>query len=426
MKQIMFPDDAQFWYETVRSFGTIDYGGGDFGEILAISEQITEGDYGSWYDAYLAAADRIAAEADDALRSDHRVSARDGLLRASSYYRSADFFLQGHPDDPPHYHAYDRSVECFRHAAALFTVPVQPVAIPYENTTLPGYFYPAGDPAVPGPLVIIHTGYDGPAEEMHFLGAAAGAERGYNVLAFDGPGQGGAIRHQGMVFRPDWENVVGPVIDFALTMPGVDEERIVLWGVSMGGLLAPRAAAFEHRLAAVVAFDGVYDMGLATRRYAGEIPDLEQRLRADADPELDAEYARLIAASPPMRWATRQGQWVFGAPSPRKASAAQLDYNLRDGIAEKIACPALICDAEHDTVAGEGQAKLLFDHLTCPKTFLEFTAEEGADLHCQVGAERLAMGRIYNWLDDTLASHTAAPAPTMRTARPPLPTGAAR
>jgi hypothetical protein len=97
MKQILFPDDAEFWYETQRSFDQIAYGGGDFGEVLVISEQITEGDYGSWYDAYLAAADRIAAEADDALRAGHRVGARDGLLRASSYYRSADFFLQGHP-----------------------------------------------------------------------------------------------------------------------------------------------------------------------------------------------------------------------------------------------------------------------------------------------------------------------------------------
>jgi hypothetical protein len=41
-------------------------------------------------------------------------------------------------------------------------------------------------------------------------------------------------------------------------------------------------------------------------------------------------------------------------------------------------------------------------HLTCPKTILDFTADEGADAHCQVGAERLALARIYNRLDDTL------------------------
>jgi alpha-beta hydrolase superfamily lysophospholipase len=67
-----------------------------------------------------------------------------------------------------------------------------------------------------------------------------GAERGYHVLAFDGSGQGGALHHQHLVFRPGWENVVGPVLGYASTLPGVDGERVALWGLSMGGLL-PRA-----------------------------------------------------------------------------------------------------------------------------------------------------------------------------------------
>jgi hypothetical protein len=104
-----------------------------------------------------------------------------------------------------------------------------------------------------------------------------------------------------------------------------------------------------------------------------------------------------------MRWEMDQAQWVFGAPSARKACAAFLDYHLRDGIAEKIACPALICDAAGDLFFA-GQARQLFDHLTSPKTFLEFTADEGADAHCHVGAQRLALARIINWLDDTLGA----------------------
>ncbi len=403
MRQILFPGDAEFWYETLRSFSHIAYGGADFGEVVAITGRITEGDYDSWYNAWLAAADELAAEARDALRAGHRVSARDGLLRASNYFRSAEFFLHGHPDDPRHYHAYDRGVECFRAAAALFTLPVQPVTIPYENTTLPGYLYRVDGSGVPHPTVIMHSGFDGSAEELHFQGAAAAVERGYTVLTFDGPGQPGPIHHQGLVFRPDWENVVGPVIDFARTLPEVDGEKIALWGVSMGGLLAPRAAAFEHRLAAVIAVDGVYDMSLTVRSGAGDDPDLERRLRADDDPELDAEIARRAEANPVMRWAMDQAQYVFGASSPRKASAAFLDYHLRDGIAEKIACPALICDGTGDLFFA-GQARQLFDHLTWPKTFLEFTEEEGADAHCQVGAQRLALARICDWLDDTLGT----------------------
>jgi hypothetical protein len=69
VRQILFPGNEQFWYETLRSFDHMAYGGADFGELLVISGQISEGDYGSWHDAYLAAADRIATEAGDALRA---------------------------------------------------------------------------------------------------------------------------------------------------------------------------------------------------------------------------------------------------------------------------------------------------------------------------------------------------------------------
>ncbi|MFD7339198.1 hypothetical protein ACFV98_24765 [Streptomyces violascens] len=54
-------------------------------------------------------------------------------------------------------------------------------------------------------------------------------------------------------FRPDWENVVGPVLDFLSQDPSVDPARIALLGVSLGGCLAPRSAAYEPRLAAVIA-----------------------------------------------------------------------------------------------------------------------------------------------------------------------------
>ncbi|MFF3070511.1 alpha/beta hydrolase family protein [Kitasatospora sp. NPDC057936] len=408
MKPLLFPNDVQFWYETLRSFGHIAYGGADFGEVVSTSARIVEGDYGSWHDEWLATADRVAGEAGRALAAGHRVSARDGFLRASNYYRSAEFFLHGNPCDPRHDHAYDRSVECFHAAAGLFTPRIEPVRIPYEGTTLPGYLYRADDSGAPGPTVIMHNGFDGTAEEMHYFGAMAGVERGYTVLVFDGPGQPGPLHHDGLVFRPDWENVVGPVLDFALTLPEVDGERVALLGNSMGGLLAPRAAAFEHRLAAVIALDGVYDLGEAvTKSVPGDRAVAERRLRALSDPELDFRFGRLMADDPVMRWALNHGMYVMGADTPRAFGAAYLDHHLRDGIAERIACPTLVCEAADDLFFA-GQARQLYDHLTCPKTLIEFTTEEGADAHCQAGAQRLALARIYDWLDDTLHHRSAA------------------
>ncbi|WP_235454533.1 hypothetical protein [Streptomyces olivochromogenes] len=82
MERLLFPGDPQFWYETLRSFGHIAYGGSDFGEVVAVIRGIIAGDYGSWHDEWLSMADRVAGEAARALDTGHAVSARDGFLRA--------------------------------------------------------------------------------------------------------------------------------------------------------------------------------------------------------------------------------------------------------------------------------------------------------------------------------------------------------
>jgi pimeloyl-ACP methyl ester carboxylesterase len=406
MKPVLFADDPQFWFETLRTLGHVAYGGADIGEVLTTAQCIVAGDYDSWHDEWLAIADRIASEAETQLALGHRTSARDGLLRASNYYHDAQFFLHGNPTDPRINDAYRRATQCFQSAAALFTPAIEVVEIPYEDTVLHGYFYRAaggeGDDAA-RPTMVLHNGFDGTAEEMHYNGAAAGIERGYHLLTFDGPGQGAARHLDGLGFRPDWENVVTPVLDWVSVRPEVDESRLGLLGLSMGGLLAPRAAAFEHRLAACVAVDGVYELGSTVlTHFPGNRADVEAALRAEHAPEVDTAIEHLMAANPTVRWAITNGMYVMGVDSPRAFAASYLDYTLAGGIAEQITCPTLVCDGESD-MFWPGQPQELFDHLNCPKTLLRFTNAEGAGAHSQFGAQRLAYARIYDWLDDTLA-----------------------
>jgi len=402
-KPPLFPDNPHFWFETLRVIATDEYGGSQVGEVLAVASHINSGDYDSWYDAWNAIADRVAAEADDQLRRGHRVSARDGFLRASNYYRSSEFYLHGTPRDPRVARAYRRSVDCYKACAALFDPPIEPVEIPYERTTLPGYFHRPDLSSPPRMTIIMHSGFDGSAEEMHFGGARAAVERGYNVLAFDGPGQFGPLHREGLTFRPDWEKVVTPVIDFVLELPGVDPKRIALMGVSLGGLLAPRAAAFEKRIAAIIANDGLYDYAAAqlARVPPEELESVKAGLVADEAPALDEALEGAMETIPTARWAFSHGMFAMGAPTPRAYLAKSLAYHLKDGVAEAIACPTLVCDAEGDLFF-KGQPQELYDHLTCRKTLMRFSEEEGAGAHCQAGAGRLAFARIYDWLDETL------------------------
>lgn len=127
---------------------------------------------------------------------------------------------------------------------------------------LPGYFLSGG----PGkrPLLLAIGGLDSTGGEVvQWMGRAAAA-RGWHCLVFEGPGQRGALHlNPGLVFRPDYEVPVRAVVDYALSRPDVDEDRLALIGYSLGGGLAPRAAAFEPRIKAYIANSLLVDLTAA-------------------------------------------------------------------------------------------------------------------------------------------------------------------
>jgi len=239
--------DQEFAFELKRTLAAAYAGEADIEECLATASRIREGDFERWYAEWKKTADHFRAEGDKSLAAGHNVTAREAYYRAATYYRTAEFFLHGNPSDPRIPDTWGKSRDAFRDAIALDTVPYEIVAIPYENTTLPGYFYKVDNSGRSQPLLIVQTGFDGCQEELHPY-AMEGIKRGYNVLTFEGPGQGAVIRKQHLPFRPDWENVITPVVDYAVSRPDVDKDRIALWGISLGGYLAPRGAAYEPRL----------------------------------------------------------------------------------------------------------------------------------------------------------------------------------
>jgi pimeloyl-ACP methyl ester carboxylesterase len=392
--------------QLLRTISYTAFGGADISECFETARRITEGDRDSWYTEWLKTADRVRQGGEESLQGGHRVSALHAYLRASNYYRTAEFFVRDSDDDPRSLAAWQSSHDCFIQAAALAEPTFEVLQIPYESTTLPGYFFRVDDSSKARPTIITMTGLDGYAEETYFSVAHAGLRRGYNCFAFDGPGQGGVLRQQGIPFRPDWEAVVTPVLDYALSRAAVDPKRVVIIGRSFGGYLAPRAASGEHRLAACIADPGEFDLfEMALTRMP---PDLRDQVLRD-DPSLDATFA-IMMRDDDARFFFASRMRVFGAKTPREMFQLWREYTL-EGRAEKIACPVLVCDNADDPVAE--QARRLYDALTSPKDYIRFTAEEAADGHCEGGAQVLFSRRIYDWLDDTFASDRSADAETV-------------
>jgi pimeloyl-ACP methyl ester carboxylesterase len=395
-------DDETFSFETLRTAGFAAYGGADLGEVLITARHIQEGDEGSWHQAWKATAQRVAEIGERALASGHRDSAREALLRASNYYRTAAAFLLEEPATDPEMTLLSAGQhDTFAAATALFDTPVEAVSISYEETTLPAYLFLGDDSGAARPTIIYNSGYDSTREESYFAIGAAALRRGYNVLAFDGPGQGAVLRDQEIVMRPDWEAVISPVVDYALTRSEIAAGEVVLFGYSLGGYLVARAAAFEHRVAALILDDGIHDFHAA---FAGGLPSfigswIEEGRDDVALPVLEM----LMAISTQLRWGLRNGMWVFGADSFADLIRVARDYTL-DGIADQIVTPTLIMDAENDKFL-KGQPQLVKQALTgASTTLVTLTEEEGAGEHTHAGGLGRAHQTMFDWLDATLAA----------------------
>ena len=204
---------------------------------------------------------QVLVEAGDAsAAAGHPVSAREAYLRATTYFRTAYMPLLGAPTDDRVRETFVRECDAFAKAAPLWDTPVELVEIPFAaGSTLPAVLVCRDESQRPRPTIIHVNGYDSNIHEMFVAHSGAALSRGYNVLLFDGPGQGRNLIRDTVPMRPDWEHVVGPVLDYALERPDVDADRVVLAGWSWGGFLAPRAAAFEHRIAALWADPGQWD-----------------------------------------------------------------------------------------------------------------------------------------------------------------------
>ena len=235
-------------------------------------------------------------------------------------------------------------------------------------------------------MPIMWNGLDSTKEHQYLSGFAHElAARGISTLMVDCPGSGVAVRVGGLTARIDTEHWAAACVDYLLTRDDVAGDRIGLAGWSLGGYFAPRAAAFEKRLALVVAWGANHDWGAVQRR----------RLQREGERPVPHYWEHML--------------WVWGYDDLDTFIDFADAVNL-DGIVEKITVPFLICHGANDRQIPVEYAHRSYDQaVNSPgRTLRIFTPDEGGAEH--IGLDHLphVSSYIADWVTDTFAALPAS------------------
>ncbi|HXM81782.1 MAG TPA: alpha/beta fold hydrolase [Burkholderiales bacterium] len=219
----------------------------DFEEVTASLER-----WDDWCTAWSARARIHEDLGRNALKDGYRLTAGEHLVRAAIYYHFAKFvFVQ----DPAQMRAaHMKAVACYRDALPMLRPPGERVAIAFSGHTLFGVLRKPKESNCP--VLVMAPGLDSTKEELHAYEDSF-LNRGIAVLAFDGPGQGEAEYE--IPICGDYERAAKAVVDWIERRTDLDSKKIAIWGVSLGGYYAPRAAAYEKRFKACIALSGPFD-----------------------------------------------------------------------------------------------------------------------------------------------------------------------
>jgi len=318
-------------------------------------------------------------------------------LKAAYYLRAAEFFLL--VGDPQRMPMREKFVQLTRDHYGVKSGDQH--RVPYSDGVaqgfLPGYRF---TPVRPKGTVVFFGGFDSYLEEL-FLGFFWLRDAGYDVVAFEGPGQGGALFDAGLPMTHEWEKPVAAVLDhFGLS-------DVSLIGLSMGGYFAIRAAAFEPRVRRVIAYDIFFDAFECNLR---QMPSsfrllLLVLLRLKQDVLVNALARRAARRSLVIWWGLHQAMHVTGTPTPAAYLHAIRRYTAA-GISGRVAQDVLLLAGSEDHYVPLAQFYKQIAALehTRSLTARLFTRAESAQNHCQAGNYGLAFQVIAAWLDSQATS----------------------
>ena len=342
------------------------------------------------------AAPRIATYADwkrEFVALAERASQQGHVLRAGAYWRAAEFFMR--VDDVERKDAREKFL------VAVRTVYGRELgerhAVPYTDGDVQG-FLPAYrlKPPHAKSTIVFFGGFDSCIEELATAFIYL-RDAGYDVIAFDGPGQGGALDEAGLPMTAEWHKPVSTVLDY------FEVQEITLIGMSLGGCLALRGAAFEPRVHRVVAYDVFTDLLDINLRQTDAIKRalLKILLKLQAVTLVNAMVGRVARKKPVAQWGLEQGMHVTGTTSAFEFLQKSVRFKTAD-VSALIWQDVLLLAGSEDHYVPIEQWHQQIRMLTNARSITArlFTRSESAQNHCQVGNYGLALRTIVNWLDE--------------------------
>lgn len=366
---------------TKHVLGLVRYRMTDPGEIFETLGQMKSPSDRDWAIAWGNTARNVQARADESHNNNKLVSASSAYLRAASYWRIA-LMCFSEQEDPIVVEYSKNSVSCYERYLELSDYPGEKVRIPYEDTFLPAHIYRSPVAKEKAPLLIITPGRDTWGEDTVWVYDEA-LKRGVHCIVIEGPGQGTALRLQGLEFRNDWEKVISPVIDYAEQLPGMDMDRIALLGISFGGYLIPRAAAFDKRIKLCIPNSGCISWGASITKAFRTAKKLPWFLRPSTIDSMVRDYA-----------------WKHGVDNDIDVVIGELEKYTNEDILDEITCKVLVIDGTAEVILG--RAKEFYDRLNCPKDYLLFDDSTTAQNHTQMGGYGPGSEILFDWIEDNL------------------------
>jgi len=395
-------------------------GGADINEAFLAAQNCGKGDDAvKWHGAWDALARKCYAEATNRTET-NPAGAASALLRAANYWRTSAFFLRGTVAENERVKtAYAMSDQAFSLAAPQLGLRYAKVPMRDGSMELPTYYATAAAPPAGmarSPLMICPQGYDGNNAEVYLFTKAV-LRYGFNLLFFEGPGQGAAAppHPPGKAMRHDYEAVLSSVIDGASATCGFDlNDGVVVYGHSLGGHLLARCALHEARPLAYV-FDP-FNPSLKAAVEQMLPPPLLKDLANDAPSEQTMAAFEGIGKKMHHKLASRAQ--VHGVDISRSDFAFYymkeiLKFHTAADEYANAKAPLIMLATDGDAISGSGGHAAVMPHLQQSPVMddcaiIEMKNSEGAGMHCSGGARSLVWERVMDKLLPLLRSKQLA------------------